>query len=44
MAALFCDRCGTLIKPGVGCPRCDADRVGAWERAHGEAAGTFDGL
>lgn len=44
-ATLFCGKCGTLLKPGVGCPRCDSDLVSAWERAHSaDMPKAFEGI
>ncbi len=36
---VFCGKCGTLLKPYGGCPRCDVVRVPTWKILEQEEAG-----
>ncbi len=44
-STVFCPKCGTLLKAGGGCPRCDIVRVPTWEIPEQEEGGEgFEGL
>lgn len=43
-SSLFCPKCGTLMRPGAGCPRCDRAPIPSWEVLEQEETGEgFEG-